>query len=177
MGSRAQDALGEPYRAQRLARPMTPPTAEETLRSRGIVLPPAPVPRGSYVPVVIHGSMAFVSGMLPFHAGKLVATGLVGGEVTPAKAHEAARWAGLNALAALQAQLGSLDRVERILRVGVFVASAPNFTEQPAVANGASDLFVEVFGEAGKHARAAIGAARLPLDAPVEVELVAALRP
>ncbi len=156
---------------------MTPPTAEETLRSRGIVLPPAPTPKGAYAPVVLHGGLAWVSGMLPLNEGKLLAKGLVGTEVPVEKAKEAARQAALNALAALRASLGSLDRVERVLRVGVYVASGPEFTTQPEVGNGASELLLEVFGEAGRHARAAIGTARLPLDTPVEVEMVVAVRP
>lgn len=129
------------------------------------------------MPVVVHRDQAWVSGMVPLKDGQVLPRGLVGGEVPVERAKEAARLAAMNALAALRAALGSLDRVERVLRVDVFVASAPKFTAQPEVANGASDLLVEVFGENGRHARAAIGAARLPLDAPVEVEIVVALRP
>lgn len=149
---------------------------EEVLAAKGWALPAAPAPRGAYIPVNVHGSTGWVSGMLPFRDGDLVAKGLVGSDVDLPKAQEAARWAVLNGLAALRARFGSLDRIERILRVGVFVASGPGFTEQPAVANGASDLLLEVFGEAGRHARAAVGVARLPLDACVEVEMVVAVR-
>lgn len=156
---------------------MALPSLEQQLASRGIVLPPPPAPKGSYVPVVVHGGTAWVSGMLPMREGKLVAAGPVGSQVRVEVAKEAARWAALNGLAALRAAIGNLDRVERIVRVGVFVASAPDFTGQPEVANGASDLLVEVFGEAGRHARAAVGAPRLPLDTSVEVEMVVALKP
>ena len=156
---------------------MVAATPEQTVASRGLALPAPPVPKGAYVPVVVHAGHAYVSGMLPLRDGQLISRGLVGGDVTLAGAQEAARWAALNALSALRAALGSLDRIERIVRVGVFVASASGFTEQPAVANGASDLLLEVFGEQGRHARAAVGVARLPLDAPVEVELLAAVRP
>ncbi|MDE1820558.1 MAG: RidA family protein [Euryarchaeota archaeon] len=156
---------------------MTSTGAEEALRLRKIELPPPPAPKGAYAPVVVHGGEAWVSGMLPLRDGQLLAKGLVGSDVTVERAKEAARLAALNSLSALRSVLGNLDRVERILRVGVFVASAPQFTAQPEVANGASELLVEVFGESGRHARAAIGAARLPLDTPVEVEMVVAVRP
>jgi enamine deaminase RidA (YjgF/YER057c/UK114 family) len=155
---------------------MTPPTPDESLASRGIVLPAPPTPKGAYVPVVVHGGLAWVSGMLPMKDGELVAKGLVGSDVAPSKAKEAARWAALNGLSALRSSLGGLAKVERILRVGVFVASAPTFTSQPEVANGASELLVEVFGEAGRHARVAVGTTRLPLDSSVEVEMLVALR-
>ena len=155
---------------------MTARSPEQELKARGLELPPPPAPKGAYVPVVLHHHEAWVSGMLPLREGALLARGLVGGDVSVERGKEAARWAALNGLAALRQALGSLDRVERVLRVGVFVASAPGFTAQPEVANGASELLVEVFGEAGRHARTAIGAARLPLDTPVEVEMVVALR-
>jgi enamine deaminase RidA (YjgF/YER057c/UK114 family) len=120
--------------------------------------------------------MAWVSGMLPIRDGALPVTGLVDREVPLGVAREAARLATLNSLAALNQAVGGLDEVERIVRVGVFVASSEKFISQPEVANGASELLIELFGEKGKHARAAVGVARLPLDSPVEVELLVQLR-
>ncbi|MGH2545261.1 MAG: RidA family protein [Actinomycetota bacterium] len=148
---------------------------EARLRDLGIDLPPAAAPVASYVPVSVAGTLAFVAGQVPLEDGKPMVTGRLGAEL---ETEEGARWArrcGLQALAALQAELGSLDRVARVVKVTVWVASTDGFTEQPRVANGASDLFVEVFGEAGKHARAAVSAPALPLGAPVEVEVVASL--
>jgi enamine deaminase RidA (YjgF/YER057c/UK114 family) len=146
---------------------------EARLRDLGIDLPPAAAPVASYVPVAVAGNLAFVAGQVPLEDGKPMVTGRLGAEL---ETEEGARWArrcGLQALAALRAELGSLDRVAGIVKVTVWVASTEGFTEQPVVANGASDLFVEVFGEAGKHARAAVSAPALPLGAPVEVELIA----
>jgi enamine deaminase RidA (YjgF/YER057c/UK114 family) len=119
--------------------------------------------------------LAFVSGQVPISDGKPMWTGKVGHDLEVDEATEAARRCALQLLAALREELGSLDRVARIVKVTVFVASAPGFTDQPKVANGASDLLVDVFGDAGKHARAAVGVAELPLGAPVEVELIAEL--
>ena len=127
----------------------------------------------SYVPVVVSGGLAFVAGQVPLREGKPVATGRLGEGINTEEGAELARQCALQALAALKAELGSLDRVTRIVKVGVFVASADTFTEQPKVANGASDLLGEVFGEAGKHARAAVGVSALPLGVPVEVDLIA----
>lgn len=169
-------ATGPSYRAALLPPAVTGASAEGTVRARGLVLPAPPTPKGAYVPVVVHGGLAWVSGMLPFQDGRLVAQGLVGGGVEVATAKQAARWAALNALSALREALGSLDRVERVIRVGVFVASAPTFQAQPEVANGASEVLQEVFGESGRHARAAVGVASLPLGASVEVEVLVALR-
>ncbi len=152
-------------------------TIEERLRAQGLELPPPPTPKGAYVPVVLHGGTAWVSGMLPLRRGVLLAKGLVGSEVSVEQAREAAREAGLHALSALRATLGSLDRIERVLRVAVYVASAPGFTSQPDVANGVSELLIELLGDPGRHARVALGAARLPMDAPVEVEMAVAVRP
>jgi enamine deaminase RidA (YjgF/YER057c/UK114 family) len=149
---------------------------EARLRDLGIDLPPAAAPVASYVPVAVAGNLAFVAGQVPLEDGKPMVTGRLGAEL---ETEEGARWArrcGLQALAALRAELGSLDRVAGIVKVTVWVASTEGFTEQPVVANGASDLFVEVFGEAGKHARAAVSAPALPLGAPVEVEVVAEIR-
>jgi enamine deaminase RidA (YjgF/YER057c/UK114 family) len=127
----------------------------------------------SYVPVVVSGGLAFVAGQVPLREGKPVATGRLGEGIDTEEGAGLARQCALQALAALRAELGSLDRVTRIVKVGVFVASADTFTEQPKVANGASDLLGEVFGEAGKHARAAVGVSALPLGVPVEVDLIA----
>jgi enamine deaminase RidA (YjgF/YER057c/UK114 family) len=149
---------------------------EARLRDLGIDLPPAAAPVASYVPVAVAGNLAFVAGQVPLEDGKPMVTGRLGADL---QTEEGARWArrcGLQALAALRAELGSLDRVAGIVKVTVWVASTEGFTEQPVVANGASDLFVEVFGEAGKHARAAVSAPALPLGAPVEVEVVAEIR-
>jgi len=148
---------------------------EARLRDLGIDLPPAAAPVASYVPVSVAGNLAFVAGQVPLEDGKPMVTGRLGAEL---ETEEGARWArrcGLQVLAALRAELGSLDRVARVVKVTVWVASTEAFTEQPKVANGASDLFVEVFGEAGKHARAAVSAPALPLGAPVEVEVVTSL--
>jgi enamine deaminase RidA (YjgF/YER057c/UK114 family) len=147
--------------------------AEERLHELGIELPPAPRALASYVPVAVSGPFAFVSGQVPMSEGALMWTGKLGAELDVSVGAEAARRCAVQALAALRAELGSLDRVRRIVKVTVFVASAEGFTDQPKVANGASDLLVELFGDAGRHARAAVGAPELPLGAPVEVELIA----
>jgi enamine deaminase RidA (YjgF/YER057c/UK114 family) len=147
--------------------------AEARLADLSLDLPPAPSPVASYVSVVRSGSLAYVSGQVALDAGAPIWTGRLGADVSVDEGAAAARRCGLQILAALRSELGSLDRVVRIVKVTVFVASAPGFTEQPTVANGASDLFVEVFGDAGRHARAAVGVAELPLGAPVEVEAIA----
>jgi enamine deaminase RidA (YjgF/YER057c/UK114 family) len=146
------------------------------LKELGIVLPPPPAPRGWYLPAVVHGGYAWVSGMLPLRDDKLVAEGLVDADVKVPVAKQAARLAMMNSLSSLNAALGGLDRVERVVRVAVYVASSEGFTSQPDVANGASELLTNVFGEEGRHARVAMGAARLPLNSPVEVGLQVALR-
>jgi enamine deaminase RidA (YjgF/YER057c/UK114 family) len=150
--------------------------AEATLRELGIVLPDPPEPVASYIPWVLNGDLIFVSGQLPARDGGLPRTGLVGQDLTVEEAAEEARFCALNVLAQLRVAAGSLDNIERVVRLGVFVASAPGFTSQPAVANGASDLMREIFGEAGRHARAAVGVSSLPLGAPVEIDAIAALR-
>ncbi len=147
------------------------PTAR--LRELGLALPAPPTPKGTYVPVALHDGMAFVSGQIVTEGAGVARPGLVDRDVPAEAARELARAAALQGLSALAAALGSLDRVTRILRVGVFVASSPGFVRQHEVANGATDLLVEVFGEAGRPARAAVGVAALPLHAPVEVEIVA----
>ena len=146
---------------------------EERLAELGIELPPAAAPLASYVPVRIAGDHAYVSGQVPLEAGTPMWTGKLGAERSIEDGRAASRRCALQALAALRDALGSLDRVRGIARVDVFVASAPGFTDQPVVANGASDLLVEVFGDEGRHSRAAVGVAELPLGVPVEVALVA----
>jgi enamine deaminase RidA (YjgF/YER057c/UK114 family) len=142
------------------------------LRELGLTLPQVTKPVASYVPAMVSGNLVFTAGQLPFADGALPATGKVGAEVSAEDAQRFARTCALNALAAAESVIGSLDRVTRIVKVVGFVASAPDFTGQPAVINGASDVLGEIFGEAGKHARSAVGVAVLPLDAPVEVELI-----
>jgi enamine deaminase RidA (YjgF/YER057c/UK114 family) len=137
----------------------------------GVVLPPVATPAGVYVPAVRSGSLVFTAGQLPLVAGVIAATGKLGAEIGTERGHELARTCVLNALAAVDDLVG-LDAVVRVVKVVGFVASAPGFTAQPAVLNGASELLSEVFGEAGAHARSAVGVAELPLGAPVEVELV-----
>jgi enamine deaminase RidA (YjgF/YER057c/UK114 family) len=147
-------------------------TPEERLAERGLAVPEVAKPLAAYVPAVRSGQHVWTAGQLPLRGGSLVASGKVGAEVTPEQAVECAQQCALNALAAVRAEVGELSAVKRVVKVVVFVASAPDFTGQPAVANGVSELLGEVFGEAGVHARSAVGVAVLPLDAPVEVELV-----
>ncbi len=146
-------------------------TASARLAELGIELPAVAAAAGSYLPTVRTGNLVFTAGQLPFVDGRLPATGRVGAEVSPEDAKGYARQAALNVLAAVDAEVG-LDRVERIVKVVGFVASAEGFTGQPGVVNGASDLFAEVFGENGRHARSAVGVAELPLGAPVEIEAI-----
>jgi len=151
-------------------------SARERLAELGLELPPVVPPVASYVPAVRSGDLVFTSGQLPVAGGELGAVGKVGAQVTPERAHELARVCALNALAAVDALVG-LDNVEQVVKVVGFVASMPDFTGQPAVVNGASELLGDVFpGEAGRHARSAVGVACLPLDAPVEVEVVVRVR-
>lgn len=145
------------------------------LKELKIVLPPTTKPIGSYVPGLRVGNVVACSGQLPFEAGRLTATGKVGKDVSLETAQAAARVCALNALAILADVAGSIDRIGRILRLGVFVNSAPGFHDQPKVANGASDLMTQVFGNAGRHVRAAVGVAELPMDACVEIEVAAEL--
>ena len=147
-------------------------TPEERLAEMGLAVPEVAKPVASYVPAVRSGHHVFTSGQLPMRQGQLLTTGKVGGEVTVDEAVECARQCALNALAAVRAEVGDLSAVKRIVKVVVFVASTPDFTGQPGVANGASELFGEAFGDIGQHARSAVGVPVLPLDAPVEVELV-----
>lgn len=144
----------------------------DRLAELGLSIPEVAKPVASYVPATIAGNLVFTAGQLPFVGGQLPATGKVGAEVSADDAKAYARTAVMNALAAVETAIGSVDRITRIVKLVVFVASAPEFSGQPAVANGASDTLVEIFGEAGRHARSAVGVAVLPLDAPVELELI-----
>jgi len=146
-------------------------TVEERLAELGLTVPPVPAPVAVYVPAVRTGSYVYTSGQLPLREGQLILTGKVGGEVSPEEAYDCARQCALNAIAAVKSQV-ELDSVVRVVKATVFVASTPDFTGQPAVANGASELFGAAFGDAGTHARSAVGVPVLPLDAPVEVELI-----
>lgn len=149
----------------------------ERLSELGEELPPSPVALAAYVPVVVSGSFAFASGQVPMVDGALMHPGLLGGTVTVAEGAAAARRAALQALAALRRQLGSFGPLRRIVKMTVFVAATPEFIEHPQVANGASELLIEVLGDAGRHARAAIGMSSLPLGACVEVEVTAEIEP
>ena len=149
-------------------------TVRERLLAAGFELPMAPDALGSYVPAVLAGALVFTAGQLPLLGGKLLTSGLVGAEVTPAVARRCAEQAALNALAAAST-VCDLDEVARVVKVTGYVASAPGFTAQPGVVDGASAVVLAAFGDAGRHARAAVGVAALPLGAPVEVELVLGL--
>jgi enamine deaminase RidA (YjgF/YER057c/UK114 family) len=148
----------------------------ERLAELGLTLPPVAAPGGAYVPAVRSGAFVYTSGQLPTVDGKLPTVGKVGGEVSVSDAAGLARTCALNALAAAASQAGGLDGIRRIVKVTGFVASAPGFGGQPQVVNGASELLIEVFGEDGRHARSAVGVAELPLNSPVEVELIAEVR-
>ncbi len=150
-------------------------TNSERLSELGILLPALPAAAGSYLPWVRTGNLVYTAGQLPFVDGVLPATGKVGAAVDPADANALARQCALNVLAAANAAVG-IDNVVRVVKVVGFVASAPGFNGQPGVINGASDLFAEVLGEAGRHARSAVGVSELPLDAPVEVEAIIEVR-
>jgi len=150
-------------------------SVESKLKEMGIHLPEAPAPVGAYVPAVRAAGLVFTAGQLPFRDGKLIAAGEVPTDVSLEAAQAAARQACLNALAAVRAELGSLDAVVCVVRLNVFVNSAGGFTDQAKVANGASELLAEIFGPAGRHTRCAIGAAELPLNAPVELDLAVAV--
>jgi enamine deaminase RidA (YjgF/YER057c/UK114 family) len=151
-------------------------SARDRLGELGLSLPPVVPPVAAYVPAVRSGDLVFTSGQLPMVEGAMPVTGKVGAQVTPEQAKEMAATCALNALAAVDALVG-LEAVEAIVKVVGFVASVPDFTGQPGVVNGASELLGAVFGDAGQHARSAVGVAALPLDAPVEVELVVRLSP
>lgn len=151
---------------------MAPSTPEDRLAELGLDVPDVVAPVAAYVPAVRTGDYVYTAGQLPMKDGELIATGKVGGEVSVETAQECARQCALNAIAAVRSQVGELYSVVRVVKAVVFVSSAPDFTGQPGVANGASELLGSAFGDAGRHARSAVGVAVLPLDAPVEVELV-----
>ncbi|WP_333653441.1 RidA family protein [Dissulfurispira sp.] len=145
---------------------------EDKIKKLGITIPEAPKPLGSYVPCVQTGNLLFISGMLPLREGKLLRTGRVGESVSLQDAQEDARQCVINALSVLRFHLGSLDKIKRCVKLNGYVASAPDFTEQPKVLNAASDLLFEIFGEAGRHARAAVGVSVLPLNSPIEIDFI-----
>ena len=149
---------------------------EERLAELGLAVPAVAKPVAAYVPAVLSGDHVFTSGQLPMRDGELMVTGKVGGEVTLEEAAECAQQCALNAIAAVKSLVGDLSKVAQVVKVGAFIASTPDFTGQPQVANGASELLGKVFGPAGVHARSAVGVPVLPLDAPVEVELVVRVR-
>jgi enamine deaminase RidA (YjgF/YER057c/UK114 family) len=144
---------------------------EEKIIGLGIVLPEVQMPVAAYIPAKQSGSLIFTAGQLPMVNGELISKGLLGKDVEVEDANKAARICTLNALAAIKGVIGDLDRIKQIVRVVGYVASVPSFTQQPAVVNGASELLLEIFGEAGKHARSAVGMAVLPFNASVEIEL------
>ncbi len=146
-------------------------TPEQRLAELGLAVPEVAKPVAAYVPAVRSGDHVYTSGQLPLRDGTLMATGKVGAEVSPEDAVACARQCALNAIAAVRAEVGDLSKVVRVVKVVAFVASTPDFTGQPGVANGASELLGSVFGEAGRHARSAVGVSALPLNAPVEVEM------
>jgi enamine deaminase RidA (YjgF/YER057c/UK114 family) len=147
-------------------------TPEERLAELGLTVPEVAKPVAAYVPAVRSGNHVFTSGQLPMRAGELMLTGKVGDDVSAEEAYACAQQCALNAIAAVKAEIGDLSAVKKIVKVVVFVASTSDFTGQPGVANGASELFGNVFGDAGVHARSAVGVSALPLDAPVELELL-----
>lgn len=151
-------------------------TVEDTLQTLGLTLPEPARPVASYVPAVRSGNLVYVSGQIPTRNGELRRRGKVGLNVTEDEAYEEARTCLLNALAAVKAVVGSLDEVTRVVKVNGYVNSADGFTDESTVVNGASDLLVKLFGENGRHARAAVGVAELPLNAPVEVDLLVEVR-
>jgi len=145
---------------------------EDKLKELGIQLPETPNPLGSYIPFIRSGILAFLSGILPLRDGKLTRTGRVGENISLDEAREDAKTAALNALSVLKANIGSLDKVKRCVKITGYVASAPDFTEQPKVLNAASDLIFEIFGEAGRHSRVAVGVNVLPSNSPVEIDFI-----
>lgn len=157
--------------------PTGPVAPSAALAGLGLTLPPVPAPAGAYVPAARHGDLIWTAGQLPLVDGVLAATGQLGNPLTVTDGYRMARLCALNALAAAAEAAGGIDAIGRVVKVVGFVASAPGFTAQPAVLNGASELLAAVFGADGRHARSAVGVAELPLGAPVEVELIVARRP
>jgi enamine deaminase RidA (YjgF/YER057c/UK114 family) len=152
-------------------------TAEQRLAALGIDLPKAAAPAANYLPFMRSGDLLFTAGQLPLKGGHLIATGLLGRDLDATEGQKAARQCAINILAQAKAALGDLERIVRIVKITVFVASAPDFTTQHLVANGASDLLVDVLGDKGKHARSAVGVAALPLNAAVEIEAIIEIMP
>jgi enamine deaminase RidA (YjgF/YER057c/UK114 family) len=148
------------------------PSPEERLQELGLDVPEVAKPVAAYVPALQTGNLVYTSGQLPLRNGELITTGKVGADVSVEQATDCAQQCALNALAAVRSLTGELSRVRRVVKVVAYVASTPDFTGQPGVANGASELFGDVFGDAGQHTRSAVGVPVLPLDAPVEVELI-----
>lgn len=149
---------------------------EARLADKGISVPQVPTPVASYVPAVQSGKMVFTAGQLPLRDGQLLATGILGKDISVEQGTQCARACALNCIAAVKSVCGDLDQVARVVKLTVFVASTPEFTDQPKVANGASDFLLEVFGDAGKHARSAVGVPSLPRGVPVEVEMIVELK-
>ena len=145
---------------------------EDKIKELGIELPEAPTPLGSYIPVLSIGNLVFLSGILPLKHGKLIKQGKVGKDLSLDEAREEARTATINALSLLKAHVGSLDKVTRCVKIAGYIASSPDFTEQPKILNAASDLLFEIFGEKGRHVRAAVGVNVLPLNSPIEIEFI-----
>ena len=145
---------------------------EAQVTALGLVLPAPPKPVATYIPVVQTGNLLFLSGMIPLQGGMLIMAGKLSKDISVEQGYEAAKICVLNALAVIRQHLGTLDRVKQVVKLVGYVASAEGFVQQPAVINGASDLLVKIFGDAGRHARVAVGAAALPLNAPVEIELI-----
>jgi enamine deaminase RidA (YjgF/YER057c/UK114 family) len=145
---------------------------EEKLKEMGIEIPEAPKPLAAYIPAVKTGNLVMTAGQLPMVNGKLILEGKVGSDVTVEEAEEAAKQCAVNCLSVIKAEIGSLDKIKRIVKIAAFVNSADGFTAQPKVANGASEFVVEVFGDAGKHVRSAVGVNELPINAPVEIEMI-----
>lgn len=156
---------------------MVTPSPEARLAELGLTLPAAPKPVAAYIPSRLTGNLLFLAGQIPVREGQFIAKGAVPSAVDPETARACARQCVLNGLAVAKAALGSLDRIRRVIRLGVFVCSDPGFGEQPKVANAASELLVEIFGEAGQHARSAVGSVALPLGAPVEIEFIFEVEP
>lgn len=150
-------------------------TVEERLRELGLDLPAAAAPAANYVPFVLEGSLLHIAGQIPFRADGSLVRGLLGGDMNIEAGQEAARRCALGLVAQMKAATGDLGRVRRIVKLGAFVASAPGFFDQPKVANGASDLLVDLFGERGRHARSAVGVSALPLGVAVEIDAVVAV--
>ncbi len=151
-------------------------TIQERLAALGVKLPAAAAPAANYVPYAQSGKLLLTAGQLPLAEGKLIATGLLGRDLDTATGKDAARQCAINVLAQIQAATGDLEKISRLVKITVFVASTPDFTEQHLVANGASDFLAEALGDRGKHARSAVGVASLPLNAPVEVEAIVELK-